>query len=91
MTVGSGCSRPDRCDRSGALPAPRYAAGRTGQRVCVEQPAVLPTDRLDEPTAIVVVDDFSKEQDQEERRERYRAEKKAWIAGGRRGPEPRCC
>ncbi len=71
-----------------ARPALRPRAA-TGQRVCVEQPAVLPLDRLDEPAAIVVVDDFSKEQDQEERRERYRADKKAWIAGGRRGPEPK--
>ncbi len=81
----SGQTRPKRRPARPAL-RPRAA---TGQRVCVEQPAVLPIDRLDESTAIVVVDDFSEEQDQEERRERYRAEKRAWIAGGRRGPEPK--
>jgi hypothetical protein len=81
----SGQTRPKQRPARPAV-RPRAAAGH---RVCVEQPAKLPIDRLDEPAAIVVVDDFSKEQDQQERRQRYRAEKKAWIAGGRRGPEPK--
>jgi hypothetical protein len=66
---------------------PPRASG--GQRVCVEQPAVLPVDRLDEPVPVIVVDDFSKEQDRDEKRAAYHAAMKAWIADGRHGPEPR--
>src|SRR5437899_2309433 len=78
----SGQARPR---RRPARPAPpRPDAG--DRRVCAEQPAVLPRDVLDEQAPLVVVDDFSKEQADEEKRETYRAEMKAWIAAGRRGP-----
>jgi hypothetical protein len=81
----SGQARPRRRPPHPAAPARAHA----GEPVCVEQPAVLPIDRLEEPAAIVVVDDFDKQQDRDEQREKYRAEKKAWIAAGRRGPEPK--
>ena len=70
----SGQMRPE---QRPARPASRPPAA-AGHRVCVEQPAALPIDRLDEPAPIVVVDDFSKEQDQQEKRKAYRALKKAW-------------
>ena len=71
-------------------PAPpaRLKPATGGQHVCVEQPAVLPTDVVAGPAPVVVVDNFSKDQDDQEKHEKYRAEMKAWIAGGRSGPAP---
>ena len=77
--------------RRPARPVPRARVTGRGP-VCVQQPAVLPVDHIEGrnggPRAIVVVDDFSKQQDDEERHARYEAALKAWNKNGRRGPAP---